>query len=637
MMNFKRAYILILSIGLLTCVPGLGYGAIINVPADQPTIQAGINAAVSGADEVVIADGTYTGAGNIDIDFLGKAITVRSANGPANVIIDVQNQAGSRGFIFQNQETSASILQGVTIRNGNADFGGGIRIQNGFQPTAPSPTIINCIIENNTAVQGGGVNISGPGASPTFRNVQILDNTATTPANIGVGGGGLRAARTTGTTTVTIIDSLIDGNSSTGSGGGILIGRATLNLIKSTVSNNSTTGYNGGGIAVNGGQDNNDLTIGQFANAIIHSSSIFGNRAWQKGGGLRFDHILPTQTLEVVNTLIYDNISSDDPLGAAGDGAAIDAWQASPLIVNTTITGNVEADDKSIVFIHTDGQPNFVAITADATFANSILFGNTTAGQLVDTTQAAPGVSTTVGITYSIVNPFIAGTGNSNSNPLFVNTGADDYHLQIASPAIDAGNSTVLRPDIFDVDNDLNVIEAVPDRDGATRLFDELTVANNGAGASPFVDLGAFELGNGVLKLEFSGYTPGEGAGTVTVNVERIGGSTGAISVDIATSDGTAIDGSDYTANSATLSWLGGDSTSKSFTVNISEDNLEEDNERFQVTLSNPTGGSALGAIAQAFVNIIDNDGPGGAGGAVGAGGGGGGGGGGCFITSLMQ
>ncbi len=47
--------------------------ATINVPADQATIQAGINAAVSGVDEVVVAPGTYLEA----INFLGKAITVR--------------------------------------------------------------------------------------------------------------------------------------------------------------------------------------------------------------------------------------------------------------------------------------------------------------------------------------------------------------------------------------------------------------------------------------------------------------------------------------------------------------------------------------------------------------------------------
>ena len=56
---------------------------------DYITIQEGIDAAVGG-DEVVVADGTYTGDGNRDIDFMGKAITVKSENGAEDCIIDCE-------------------------------------------------------------------------------------------------------------------------------------------------------------------------------------------------------------------------------------------------------------------------------------------------------------------------------------------------------------------------------------------------------------------------------------------------------------------------------------------------------------------------------------------------------------------
>ncbi|MBN1124670.1 MAG: right-handed parallel beta-helix repeat-containing protein [Sedimentisphaerales bacterium] len=135
------------------------------VPTAYPTIQAAIDAATAG-DVVVIQPGNYMGAGNFNIDFQGKAITVRSADGPATCLIDCQQQG--RGFVFQSAETPDSVLEGVTILNGQADFGGGIECDNS------SPTIQNCVIQNCQAEYGGGIDCYY--AAPTITNCVIRGN-----------------------------------------------------------------------------------------------------------------------------------------------------------------------------------------------------------------------------------------------------------------------------------------------------------------------------------------------------------------------------------------------------------------------------------------------------------------------------
>jgi len=113
----------------------------------------------------------------------------------------------------------------------------------------------------------------------------------------------------------------------------------------------------------------------------------------------------------------------------------------------------------------------------------------------------------------------------------------------------------------------------------------------------------------GLLAFSSAQFDVDEDAGTVTITVSRTSGSAGAVSVDYATSDQTALAGSDYTSTSGTLNFAAGQ-TSASFTVPVSDDALREQFETIGLTLTNPTGGAALGPQATSTVILSDEPTP---------------------------
>ncbi len=147
------------------------------VPDAYPTIQAAIDAAANG-DSVLIRPGTYSGPGNREISFKGKAITVRSILGPSTCIIDCGG--AGRAFLFETNEKNTSILQGLTIRNGKQIFGGAIECY------MASPKIQNCVLTGNTAEYGGAIDCYQ--ASPTVFDCVIQNNTAHNTAKSASGG-----------------------------------------------------------------------------------------------------------------------------------------------------------------------------------------------------------------------------------------------------------------------------------------------------------------------------------------------------------------------------------------------------------------------------------------------------------------
>lgn len=126
----------------LVCADGSG---------DFATIQEAVNASVDG-DVIELCDGTFTGDGNRDVDFVGKAVTVRSQSGnPANCIINCQGEPGDehRAFALQSGESDARI-EGITVTGGYITAGAGILIR------GADASIANCVFSGNQAQESAG-------------------------------------------------------------------------------------------------------------------------------------------------------------------------------------------------------------------------------------------------------------------------------------------------------------------------------------------------------------------------------------------------------------------------------------------------------------------------------------------------
>ena len=100
-----------------------------------------------------------------------------------------------------------------------------------------------------------------------------------------------------------------------------------------------------------------------------------------------------------------------------------------------------------------------------------------------------------------------------------------------------------------------------------------------------------------------------EGDGCILVTVSRSGNTSGAISVSYATTDGSALQRSDYTTALGTLNFASGE-TSKSFWVLISQDSFVEGAETVTLVLNNPTAnppGNVALTSNTAVLSIMDD------------------------------
>lgn len=213
----------------LTAVSG---ATIINIPADYPTIQQGIDASNDG-DTVLVQPGLYIE----NVDFSGQNIvlgslflTTRDESYIATTIID--GDSSGSVVTFDNDEDSTAILEGFTITRGNTSEGGGI-----FCMYA-SPVIANNIITLNIAyTYGAGIYCYY--ANPVISYNEIYENAVI--EQFGRGGGVY-----CGMSEPLLYNNLIHHNTSAGMGGGISCAAGDVVLVNSLFCGNAAGG--GGGI-----------------------------------------------------------------------------------------------------------------------------------------------------------------------------------------------------------------------------------------------------------------------------------------------------------------------------------------------------------------------------------------------------
>jgi filamentous hemagglutinin family protein len=445
-------------------------------------------------------------------------------------------QFGSSGIFVAD---STLTLINSTVSGNTTQFG----IGGGIFATGGTTTLTNSTISNNTAQFGIGGGILATGGTLTLTNSTVSNNTAQE-------GGGIYAAD--GTATLT--NSTVSNNTAQFTGGGIFAADGMLNVTNSTVSDN-TTQFSGGGIFAAGGTATlsnstvSDNTAqdggGIFATggtATLSNSTVSGNTAGQSGGGIYNNF---ASALNLTNSTIANNTATNGDGGGVFNTNNIDNGDAAVNLRNTIIATNTNPNSPDVFSAFTDQGNNLIGISDGST-------GFTT--------------STLVGTSTSPIDPLLS--------PLQNNGGFVQSHaLGSGSPALNAGGSVT----------------------GLTA--DQRGVSRTGVGDT-VPDIGAYEA----IRVIFDQPTYSANAGTtaaITVRTDRTPATNagGNVTVNYATSDGTATAGTDYTASAGTLTFT---NTVTSQIINVPISTTAADNGTVNLNLissSNSVPGSPNSAM----------------------------------------
>ena len=533
--------------------------------------------------------------------------------GTFNSIVDstfVNNvAAASGGGIYGSGVESLRISRVTLSGNQTTDRDGGGIYLAGVNQLKFSESIIT---NNSAGNLGGGVFLlSGSSDSIVLTNLEVSNNTA-------VSGGGLFVQNGGGITdTVNIDNTSIANNIATGTSGGGgfynklgFFAEGLTELVHVTIANNTSPNGTGSNLA-------NELGIVRLQNTLI---------AYPVGD---------TNCSGSITTLGY-NLSSDASCGLGVEG---DQSNTDPLLdvladnggFNKTLA--LKVGSPAI-----DAGSSVLCVNLNPLDQRYFYRGDTACDIGAYESGSIRAQSGILAISAADIS---VNEGDGTATVTFSRTGGSEGVVSI--PYFDDELGTAKADDIpapgaayfpFDYGRIATVVLEWADGDSSDKTL-EIVIWDDSTSEldeSFFLELDAFAFGGaslglsaatvtiidndvpGEIQFNSSGYTVAENGTFASIVVERINGST-AVSIDYATSNGTAVAGTDYDASSGTLNFSVGE-TSKTFSVDITNNVLTDGNRTVNLALSNPQGGLTLGAPVTAVLTIEDDESGGGTGGA---------------------